>query len=259
MHPACWIFCLMLIVAGCVLTMPETRYAGKHHYLVGELSAGHARELVAIGDRHIDTVSEVLGLGAPRGDLSVLVFSSRFGMRTYLKRHCPLRHHSRAACFQTPRGFEITLYGRSPNERVLRDLRHELVHYLLASRYRALPPWADEGLAEYFEVYPHSPGWNRENLELLAKRPPQPGELKELTGLSRSHALSPRQYALSWALVHLIMRDHQFSKNALLRYFGLVRYGAGEEEAFVRCFGMTPADFRPHLNEHLVRLADDAR
>ena len=60
-----------------------------------------------------------------------------------------------AACYEAPEGILVVALSRCRRrDETVRLLRHELSHYVIASCFVEIPPWIDEGLAQFFETGP---------------------------------------------------------------------------------------------------------
>ncbi len=168
----------------------------------------------------------------------IYLFRWPAGYKEFMRKHYP-QFFSGPACVFREDG-KLVIAIRASRRKTQQNLRHELTHVVLASNLSRVPPWVDEGLAQYFEPGPE-PGtvdakWLREVrknfqldtmpsvYELIVKRPAQ--------------EFDRRWYRASWSLVHFIVdRD---GVDVLVRYARMI--GAGEQEgvAFARCFNESP-------------------
>jgi len=183
-------------------------------------------------------VTRFLKRTPPVATLRVNVFASRWSLRSYLAAHCPAERGAGAACWQEGGGFQIAL-RRYDEELTLRFLRHELTHYVLACHFYDLPPWVDEGLAQYFapgaEAGAVPPG-KRAQVERLPQSE-QAEALGQLVVIPAGERLSRRQYALAWALAALLVET---SPAGMRQYLRVVESGETSRETFRRCLGISP-------------------
>ncbi|MEM9703641.1 MAG: hypothetical protein AAF907_14475, partial [Planctomycetota bacterium] len=169
--------------------------------------------LIADLSRLQTEVTAALTLPEATKDVSVYLFPDEAAYRAFLQFRHPGLPPRRA--YFVGLGSELNVYTYF-GERTAEDLRHETVHGLLHASLPGVPLWLDEGLAEYFET-PTPGGVNGDYPELLARavadgwRP----DLARLEGMNDFAALTRRDYAESWAWVHLLMtgdrtvlRDH---------------------------------------------------
>jgi tetratricopeptide (TPR) repeat protein len=126
-------------------------------------------------------------------------------------------------------------------------LYHEYTHYLLSTVFPDLPPWLDEGLAEYFGsmwIFP-------DRVEVGSKIKWHMAELRNASWLpldrllavtlqdDEYHEESRRGmfYAQSWALVHYLMQSNPTDLDAVARYVRLVEQGEERRKALATAFG----------------------
>ena len=182
-----------------------------------ELPAGDP--LVADLRRLHAAVNTGLDLPPTARDVTVYLFADEPAYRRYLEFEHPGLPPRRAYFVGTAAALHVyTFLG----DRTAEDLRHETTHGLLHASLPGVPLWLDEGLAEYFETpTPGAPNGDYPELlarELAAGRRPDLARLEEITDFA---ALARRDYAESWAWVHLLMSgdrsvllDHLASLNA---------------------------------------------
>lgn len=247
------LLCVLLIGPGCGYRLPETRYENERVELLADEGPGRAERLLGLADEQIEAVSEVLGVSPPDVSLSIILFDNRGDMARYLAERCPQRVRNRAACCEISGKFVITVWGNPENDRVRLDLRHELTHYVMASHFRDIPPWIDEGLAVYCEVSP--PGRPRgKRLSRIDEDDINVERLEELLMKTRKEPLTADEYALSWLLVHYLLDESPGGSDAVHRYLTEIRDMEGKEEkrkVIRECFGSAVEEMAPDLREYL--------
>jgi hypothetical protein len=197
-------------------------------------------QLRAEADLAIKSVTRYLGLAEPSVRATVRVFGSRRALRDFLRKECPNQANSPAACFETADGYVIALCEERADE-TLGRLRHETTHYVLAAHFYDVPPWADEGLAQYFEIGPPAGRSDPERLRLLVRDLDHapPGMLTRLVALRVGTRLTRGEYAQAWGLVSFLMSRPQGAAD-MRRYFQQVRADGDPQEQFRDAFGCTP-------------------
>lgn len=243
------LICLPLALwAGCA-TAPITFTLGQPPS--SEPAGRRIAQLQAEADLTIRRVTECLGLTNSSARGTVRVFGSRRALREYLAKECPRRANSPAACFETEDGYVIALCEQGEEE-TLGLLRHETTHYVLAGHFYDLPPWADEGLAQYFEIGPPTGRPDPVRLKLLVSDLDHapPGMLRRLVSLRVGARLTRREYAQAWGLVSFLMSRPRGAAETR-RYLQQVRAEGDAQEQFRDAFGCIPdqieADFRAYV------------
>lgn len=244
--------CLTLaLCAGCATAPATTFILGPSRSAEPAGGSRRTAQLQAEADLTIQSVSQCLGLAEPLVRATVRVFGSRSALRDFLGKECPHQANSPAACFETEDGYVVALYEQG-DDRTLRCLRHEITHYVLAAHFYDVPPWADEGLAQYFEIGPPTGRPDPGRLKLLVRGldGAPPGMLTRLVSLRVGARLTRREYAQAWGLVSFLMsRSHGAAD--MRRYLQQVRAEGDPQEQFREAFGCNPvrleADFRAYV------------
>ena len=152
-------------------------------------------------------VTAALDLPESARDVTVYLFADGAAYRAYLDYAHPGLPDRRAFFVGTGPALHVYTYlGDRGAADVGEDLRHEAVHGLLHAALPGVPLWLDEGLAEYFET--PTPGEPNGDYPALLARGVTGGwrpDLERLEGLTDFAALTRRDYAESWAWVHLCM------------------------------------------------------
>lgn len=149
-------------------------------------------------------------------------------------------------------------------ERSSQIVHHEYVHKLIRLNFRRLPPWLNEGLAEFYgtarlrekEIRVGLPS---ERLTLLRQRAWIPLDkvvaAKDDSPYYRKEEHAARFYAEAWALTHyLIFGPGMGNGKHLNEYAALVERGSDAAQAFRQVFG-EPSKIQdamvPYVNQHL--------
>jgi len=154
---------------------------------------------------------------------------------------------------------------RSGAEDPYRTIYHEYIHLLVADTLGAgaMPPWFNEGLAEYYSTFSMSDdrkvrlGDLIENHIYLLRQTKMP-PLKILFELDY-HSLhrnrtEARQifYAQAWALVHYLIQGNNGARLPLMnKFIGLTRAGRPVEQAFNEAFQTDLASMEKELKAYV--------
>jgi len=225
--------------------MPSRRYEAVHLDLYCDTRTVELHSLLADGDRHVESVAGFLCVRVPPKRLSVYVFPTHWGLSLFLARECPRQWGRGAACFETPDGFVVAIASQWRRKDTLRYLRHELTHYVLASHFHDLPPWIDEGLAQYCESgEPFGQACHsRRERARTGVRMRDGRALESLVVVPAGGRLTRAQYAQAHALVCFFAEDERLGLEPILRYLRCVRSDGVAGEYFHRCFGAWPGDW----------------
>jgi tetratricopeptide (TPR) repeat protein len=138
---------------------------------------------------------------------------------------------------------------------------HEYVHNVTANNFWYLPVWFEEGLAELYQTFEvvgdtvYIGLANDQNLRLLRGSTPIP--LAELLTVDHQSPLYNEEdrktlfYSQSWALVHYLLLGDEERRHQLDRYFGLIRNGTPDPEAFLTAFETDLKTFEKELRGYL--------
>ena len=241
-----------VLLAGC--SAPSRRVSGRHFDLYADLSPTLCEELLAHGDQCVESIAELLQRPVPRTPLRVLAFRSQLDLGAYLLQHCPKHFDNRAACFETPEGYVVAVARYADKEDTLRDLRHELTHYVLASHFYDLPPWVDEGLAQFVEAgEPFGQLHRRRHSSLVRQLRRKKSILDKLVAKAPGTKLTRSEYAQAWGLAFFLMKDERFGREQVRAYLKRVR--AGEETStFLECFRVEPHALEEDWREFLLNV-----
>jgi cytochrome c-type biogenesis protein CcmH/NrfG len=149
-------------------------------------------------------------------------------------------------------------------ERSRRAVFHEYTHFLIAHTIGVVPPWLNEGLAEFYQMYEDDGGRaaiirpSFGHLRLLQRSPLMPlSELLAVTQDSPHYSEGDRRgifYAQSWALVHYLAVGSASRAGQLSDYLNRVEGGTPLDEAFRGAFKTEPGTLEQELRSYLRNL-----
>jgi hypothetical protein len=180
--------------------------------------------LIAEIEQQGPDLSELLNLPTTTTPIHIHLFQDAAAYQQFVARRYPHFPERRAFFVETDE--QLAVYAHW-GESVADDLRHEAAHGYLHAAVPNLPLWLDEGLAEFFEVGRQRDGFHETHLALLAKDIDQ-GWRPNLTRLEelRSAAdMNQRDYAESWAWVHILLRTTPARRELLQTYLAELRHG----------------------------------
>jgi hypothetical protein len=249
------------------------------HYLVrsdldGALTRSLAQGLDRMAGEYALLMSGLREPGPAAGRLRVYLFRDEESYLSALE----LRFDAPAAGsagLTLREGGDVTLaawQGGRPVQELERTLRHEGFHQFRQVYFPAMPPWADEGLAQLFEAAvvlegggvllgEAVPSW----VGTIREAGPRDG-LLDLSGLFELDAerwndhvaagSGALQYAAAWAVVHfLVFGEGGRYVPSFERFLVLMNRGMGWRAAFREAFGVR--DLGPlagRLRQHLQEL-----
>src|SRR5215831_11108681 len=167
----------------------------------------------------------------------------------------------------------VIAINAAAQQTALRVVFHEYGHFLVQNTSGQLPPWANEGLAGFYETFeegrrgqgPVIGVANAEYLALLQNSPFMP--LRDLLAIdynspqynegSASWPSADRRsvfYAESWALMHYLELGNPTRASQLTEYLARLHDGTEPKEAFAAIFG-DPAVLERELREYIRRLS----
>ena len=238
--------------SGCVGTRPVAPAAGQHVVVHSDVGGPMAAGLRDIGDEHVKDVVRFLGTAVPELKAHCHVFRTRQRLQRFLEHNCPRQHGAAAATFEQATHYVVALRPGPTPGTLRRDLRHELTHYVLASSYFDLPPWIDEGLAQYFEVGTPFGQVNRDRLPQVAAIVERRADLLvELVAIPYGERLTDEQYAVAWGLTHFLLNAHPQGLGRVKAYLRHVGPEPEAREVFRQAFGAYPADIEPAWRQYI--------
>ena len=247
--------CLAVALWGCSAT-PERVVAVRHADVYCDVETPEARAVAAELENVVESIAEFLEIEAPLDKARVYVFPDMALMREFLKRHCPKQTKSHATCYETEEGVVATLSLKGNKERTLGLLRHEMTHYVLASRFYDLPVWIDEGLAWFFQAgEPYGRVYDVAVKRLSRCLGGEKRSLERLVAIPVGARITLDDYARAWGLVYYIYKRGG-GKEKLVEYLRVVRSGPGAGEFFEQVFGESPAEMEPAWREFIEGLIE---
>ncbi len=209
-------------------------------FLINELVA--ERQLIA--DR--------LGIPAADRPIHVYLYLDQTTYRNVVTVLFPSFGERRAVFVDDPD--QLSVYAHWSN-RVAEDLRHEVAHGYLHASVPNLPPWLDEGLAEYFEVGPQRAGLNAPHVDYLCK---QLASNTWRPDLPRMESLTPAEmtqadYAEAWLWVHWMLSMPLDRQSPLMPYLAGLAAG-GRPATLGSTLAPNGGEAAAALIEHLQRL-----
>ena len=262
-----------LFAAGlCVLTLASPAAVARtketwikvrtnNFLLVGNASEKEIREVAVRLEQFRDGFTRLLtGFRfTTAASTTVLVFKSNESFDPYKPVYQGKRNNV-AGYFQSGEDVNyITLTTEQLSEDPYETIFHEYVHLLLHNTLRNVPPWLDEGLAEYYRTFDLSDSGRKvllgklipAHLRMLRNGPLLPVET--LVNVDRKSPYYNERdktgifYAESWALVHyLILGGDRRRQQQVGAFLELLRGGAKADKAFEQAFG---ADYEALGNE----------
>jgi hypothetical protein len=206
-------------------------------------------------DRYVTGICGHLSLPAPVARMRLYVFESQERLDAFVGRQVPKHSESQAVCFQKGMDYIVALRLTGDTDRSLALLRHELTHYVLASRFFDMPPWIDEGLAHYFEA---GEPWGRiYPLDMKRLQPVLERDvplLERLVWLPAGSPIGLEEYAQAWALTHYLMHSPRYGRDRVLRYLRVVRSGKWARLYFKDVFGVAPYRLEVPWREYIGEL-----
>ncbi len=142
-------------------------------------------------------------------------------------------------------------------------LYHEYTHHFLRQNFSPLPPWANEGLAQYFSTFvidgdsvrfgmPHERSlllirrYGLMNVEDLLNHGGPMEEIHDREGTAVF-------YAQSWVLVHYLMLGDIERKADFFAYIEAIQAGQESERAFAATFKCSPSELKAELKDYMTR------
>jgi len=271
---------LVLVLAPCALsTSFSTRAAGaegtwtsvrsKNFFLVGNASENEIRKVALKLEQFREVFSRVFQRVKLHSEVptTVIVFKNDGAYRPFK----PLydgKPASVAGYFQSGEDTNyITLstdFGGRANPYAI--IFHEYVHALTRSNTKLMPPWFNEGLAEYYSTFEVTDGDRKallgtaiaSHVFLLRERKFLP--LETLFAVDhRSEHYNERDkkgvfYAQSWALMHYLLLGNEGRRQPqFLSFISLIESGRPVAESFREAFKTDFATIEKELRDYISR------
>ena len=248
------------------------RIQSKHFTVIGDANEGDLRKVTA----KLEQFREALLIMFPKlrvdtpTSTTVIIFKSDDAFRPFKPRYKgKIREQVGGYFLERPDGNYIVFAngeraGVDPYEIIFHEYEHSLVHQSL---FR-IPPWLDEGLAEFYSSFETSEKDQKATLgspisrHVFYLRENTILPLKTLLTVDRS---SPQYnesskagvfYAESWALIHyLVLGNNQKRQAQLIKFIDLVQSDVPTEESFRQAFqvdyGKIEEELRGYLNRRV--------
>ena len=234
---------LTFALCGCGTARPPLATASDHTIVHSSAGAASIRDEA---DATVRGVTHYLNITQPESPARIVHFRWWLPRRLYLGSACPRMADAAATCFANEDGeLEIVFSGSWDAAETRRLLRHELTHYLVASRWRGeVPPWLDEGLSRFFELGPPYGRPHPKSLNALRKklRGPSPDMLADLIQMPPGQRLTRAQYDAAWGLTWFLLTSPDVGPSAVTAYADDVRWPDDPSERFRLHFGASPAE-----------------
>lgn len=239
-----------------------TRLRSEHFVFVGDASERDIRDVAL----HLEQFREVLSRVLPPAAVAttvptvVFVFQNDSSLTPY-KPTFEGKPVALAGFFSGSIDRNLIAINAASQQSALRVVFHEYAHFLVQNTSGRLPPWANEGLAGFYETFQDRNGGksaligvpNEDHIALLKNSTLMP--LRDLLAIdytSPEYNEGNRRgvfYAESWALLHYLQLGSPQRATQLPRY--LARLHDGEPaEAFQAVFG-DPATLERELRDYL--------
>jgi tetratricopeptide (TPR) repeat protein len=239
--------------------------------LLGDVGEGDMRRVAA----RLEQFREAVGIILPRATVTtatptvVIVFKSHKNYRPFKPIYQGKPQDHIAGYFMPGQGMNfvtmtIESRGGDPDE-ALRIVYHELVHLMVRNTTAGVPPWLNEGLAEYYETLEITDGGKRgtvgrvEPRHVLTLRE-EFIPIEQLAAVDRHSPLYNERtkasifYAESWALVHYLLIDDTVNKTTRASaLIDALSSGASFAEACQRGLGLSPAALETALKKYVRR------
>jgi hypothetical protein len=259
-------FVLFLTSAAPAAAAPWVRVETPNFVVFGETGEKRTRDVVAEFERFREALGRVLPGAARKAAVptTVVVFDSRRSLAPYrpMFNGKPVEI---AGYFSSDRDMNRVVLTIEDREQGLRTIFHEYVHLVVSNVTDGIPPWLNEGLAEYYSTFLVTDDGRtatmgtviQPHLVLLNEQPLL--TLKDLLAVTHDSPLyneGTRRgmfYAQSWALVHMLLSAEPSRAKELAEYTRATGSGEAAERAWQRTFG--PYDPIPDLRRYVKQFS----
>jgi hypothetical protein len=227
---------------------PWVEVRSAHFRVVSDAGAGEARLVASELERIRAVYLSVLGQLGPEEPVLVFASADAESFEALLPATFQSAGRTRwAGLFvESPSGDALLLRVDLRGDLRFRTAYHEYFHWLARRNIGALPPWLNEGLADYWatldirdeEILVGRPDYGY--LALLKRKSPIPLETLFAAGNDSPHYRREETmtlfYAQSWALTHFLQSDED-RRRRLADYVSWIEGGADALEAARGAFG----------------------
>ena len=252
----------MALLVGCAVSVPTNETSGVCTVLRSDLPTEEAIELQAAAHRAVENVVGYLYVKRPPKRATIILLNSNWSRWRYMRKACPRLSHAEAATIETKPGeYTIVLSKRWSHADLIRTLRHELAHFVIASNFNDIPPWLDEGLAIFFELVPPYGRPHPRCHNLLKERLEEEkiGPLNALVSVPVGQCLTRAQYPQAWGLTWFLLTDPRFGKVRIRRYMENVTADRDSVEQFKQHFDLSPDLVEPMWRKAILDARDKNR
>ena len=187
-----------------------------------EETAGLQAEIVRLQN---DLVG-YLGVPESTEKISLCLFRDRTSYIAFICEYFPGAPTDRPALYVKEPGKPGVLMVRR-DEKMILNVRHEMVHAYLNAALVNVPIWIDEGLAKYFETPPGERGFRNPFLEKVESDATSffasPPSLSRLEKLARVDQMRIREYRESWSWTHFLIHYSPETQRVLALYLRSLR------------------------------------
>ncbi len=187
-----------------------------------EETAGLQAEIVQLQN---DLVG-YLGVPESTEKISLCLFRDRTSYIAFICEYFPGAPTDRPALYVKEPGKPGVLMVRR-DEKMILNVRHEMVHAYLNAALVNVPIWIDEGLAKYFETPPGERGFRNPFLEKVESDATSffasPPSLSRLEKLARVDQMRIREYRESWSWTHFLIHYSPETQRVLALYLRSLR------------------------------------
>jgi tetratricopeptide (TPR) repeat protein len=249
------------------------RLRSDHFVFIGDAPERDIRDIAIHLEQFRDAISRVLPSSAVAARVPTIVFVFQSdGALTPYKPAYQGRAIALAGYFSGWTDRNVIAINAAAQQSALRVVFHEYGHFLVQNTSGRLPPWANEGLAGFYEMFEEGDRGqgpllgvaNETYLALLKNHPLVPlHELLAIDYRSPEYNESGRWpdadrrsmfYAESWALMHYLQLGNRTRTAQLTDYLARLHDGGEPREAFASAFG-DPAILERELREYVRRLS----
>jgi tetratricopeptide (TPR) repeat protein len=263
-----WLLALVVLFSRTVDAESRwTRLRSEHFVFVGDASERDIREVALHLEQFRDVLSRVLPPAAVATTVPTIVFV--FQNESSLTPYKPTfdgKPVALAGFFSGASDRNLIAINAAAEQSALRVIFHEYAHFLVQNTSGRLPPWANEGLAGFYETFQERSGGksaligvpNEDHIALLKNSPPMP--LRDLLAIdytSSEYNEGNRRgvfYAESWALLHYMQLGSPQRAAQLTQYLARLHDGGEPAETFKTVFG-DPATLERELRDYLRKFS----
>ncbi|HYY57454.1 MAG TPA: tetratricopeptide repeat protein [Pyrinomonadaceae bacterium] len=261
-------FCLLLIVQAAPAKDTWTSVRSKNFFLIGNASEKDIRRVATRLEQFRDVFTRLLSKADFNSPVptTVVVFKSNSSYKPF-KPVVDGKISEVAGYFQAGEEINyITLTTEANGENPYSTIYHEYVHLLINNNFGKanVPPWFNEGLAEYYSTFDIEDdqkvylGRLIANHILLLRQQRQLVPLKTLFEVDYASLHRNKReakgifYAQSWALVHyLILGNNGERRPQMNQFFSLMSKNVPTEQAFRQAFQTDFATMEKELKKYI--------